>query len=197
MSCRIRPALPDDAAAVAAIYAPIVRDTPISFEIDPPDAQEMRRRIEATASHTPWLVCTDGDAVAGYAYATRHRERAAYRWSVEVSVYLHESARGRGIGAAVYEALLRILRIQGFHRAFAGITLPNPASVRLHESADFTPLGVYRSVGFKCGAWHDVGWWERGLAEPAQPPEEPIPFAEIAESAPVAAALADAAAHVR
>jgi phosphinothricin acetyltransferase len=157
----------------------------------------MRRRVEATASRTPWLACTDGDAVTGYAYATRHRERAAYRWSVEVSVYLHESARGRGVGAGAYQALLTILRIQGFHRAFAGITLPNPASVRLHENAGFTPLGVFRRVGFKCGAWHDVGWWERGLAEPAQPPEEPLPFEQIAESARVVAALAEGAARIR
>ncbi len=190
MTALLRPARADDAGAVAAIYAPIVRDTPISFEIDPPSLEEMRRRIETTSDVHPWLVCAEGEAVLGYAYASRHRERAAYRWSVDVSVYIDAAQRGRGAGAGLYHGLLEILRLQGFHRAYAGITLPNPASVGLHESAGFTQLGVYQSVGFKCGAWHDVGWWERSLAEPAHPSEAPLPFARVAESAEVGAALA-------
>ncbi len=193
----IRPAEADDAGGVAAIYAPIVRNTPISFELDPPDANEMRRRIARTVAMTPWLVCTKGTALAGYAYATGHRERAAYRWSVDVSVYVHEAARGRGVAAGLYEALLGILRVQQFHRAYAGITLPNAASVGLHEGAGFRPVGVYRSVGFKCGAWHDVGWWERALVEASDSPAEPVPFHQIVRTPEIVAACAAGLARVR
>jgi phosphinothricin acetyltransferase len=197
MSARLRPAHAGDAAAVAAIYAPIVRDTPISFEVDPPDAGEMGRRIGRIGPVTPWLVCELPLGVAGYAYATSHRERAAYRFSVDVTVYVHEACRGRGVGAALYAALLPILELQGFHRAYAGITLPNPASVRLHESVGFTALAVYREVGWKCGAWRDVGWWERALAECADPPREPLRFDAIAGAGEVTRALAAGAARVR
>ncbi len=193
----IRPAEAGDAGRVAAIYAPIVRDTPISFELDPPDADEMGQRIARTAARTPWLVCTTGAALEGYAYATGHRERAAYRWSVDVSVYVHEAARGRGVAAALYEALLGILRLQGFQRAYAGITLPNPASVGLHESAGFRPVGVYRSVGFKCGAWHDVGWWERALVEASDSPSEPLPFQQFVQTPEIVAACAAGLARMR
>ncbi len=193
----IRPAESHDADEVAAIYAPIVRNTPISFELDPPDANEMSRRIARTVAMTPWLVCTTGTALVGYAYATGHRERAAYRWSVDVSAYVHEAARGRGVGAALYEALLGILRVQGFHRAYAGITLPNAASVGLHESAGFRPVGVYRSVGFKCGAWHDVGWWERALVEASDSPAEPVPFHQIVHTPEIVAACSAGLARVR
>ena len=193
----IRPAESGDAGGIAAIYAPIVRDTPISFELDPPDADEMRRRIERTGARTPWLVCTTGAALVGYAYATGHRERAAYRWSVDVSVYVHEAARGRGVGTGLYEALLGILRVQGFHRVYAGITLPNAASVGLHESVGFRPVGVYRAVGFKCGAWHDVGWWERALVEASDSPAEPIPFQQIVHTPEIAAAFAAGLARLR
>jgi phosphinothricin acetyltransferase len=164
VAARIRRATPDDAAGVAAIYAPIVLDSAISFELEPPSATEMGRRIHATVETLPWLVCHEGDEPLGYAYASTHRARAAYRWSVEVSVYVAGHQRGRGVGAGLYEALLALLELQGFHRALAGITLPNPASVALHEHVGFTAVGVYREVGFKRGAWHDVGWWERPLA---------------------------------
>jgi phosphinothricin acetyltransferase len=197
VSARLRPAQPGDAHAVAGIYAPIVRDTPISFEVIPPDADEMRRRIERIGPVTPWLACETPQGFAGYAYATAHRDRAAYRFSVDVTVYVHERFRGRGVGAALYGALLPILRLQGYHRAYAGITLPNPASVRLHESVGFTALAVYREVGWKCGAWHDVGWWERALSVPPGPPLETRRFDAIAGSPEVARALRDGAALVR
>lgn len=193
----VRPARADDADGIAAIYAPIVRDTPISFEVDPPSRDEMRRRIATIGAGTPWLVCTAGERVAGYAYASGHRERAAYRWSVDVTVYVHEDARGHGVGTALYHALLAILPLQGFHRAHAGITLPNTGSVRLHESMGFTPVGVYPEVGFKLGAWHDVGWWARDLARASLPPGEPLRFAEIVHGEAVASALASAPALVR
>lgn len=196
-SPRLRPARSADADACAAIYAPIVRDTPISFEVEPPTPEQMRRRIEASNAAHPWLVCVSDEALLGYAYASPHRARAAYRWSVDVSVYGHPDHRRRGVGSALYRALLAILELQGFHRAYGGITLPNAASVALHEGCGFTPVGVYRRVGYKCGAWQDVGWWERPLAAPSEPPREPRAFAELAGSPEVAAVLARGASRVR
>jgi phosphinothricin acetyltransferase len=173
---KIRTATPDDAAAVAAIYAPVVQHTAISFETEPPDAAEMRGRIEKTLASLPWLVAEDAaGTVCGYAYASKHRERAAYQWSVDTTVYVREDQRGRGVGRALYGALLPLLTDLGYAQAFAGIALPNAGSVGLHEAVGFQPLGVYRHVGFKHGAWRDVGWWQKTLATPAQP-QPPRPF---------------------
>jgi phosphinothricin acetyltransferase len=174
-------ASPDDAEAVAAIYAPVVAETAISFETEPPSPIEMRQRISEVLPGFPWLVCRrDGD-VLGYAYAHLFRTRAAYAWSVETSVYVGAGARRLGVGSRLYGALLPILLKQGFHRAFAGITLPNPASVALHESVGFTPIGVFRRVGWKFGSWWDVGWWQLDLeaSTNAEPAAEPIPFSEL------------------
>jgi len=159
----IRLATDDDAAAVADIYGPIVEGTAISFESEPPDAAEISRRIRDTLVAYPWLVLERNGDVVGYAYASRHRVRAAYQWSVDTSAYVDEKFRRRGVGQALYLSLLAVLEAQGFVNAFAGIALPNPASVRLHERVGFTPLGVYRGVGYKLGAWRDVGWWQRPL----------------------------------
>lgn len=174
---KIRTATPDDATAVAAIYAPVVQHTAISFETDPPDAAEMRSRIDKTLTTLPWLVAEDEQgAVCGYAYASKHRERAAYQWSVDTTVYVREDQRGRGVGRALYGQLLPLLTDLGYCQAFAGIALPNAGSVGLHEAVGFQALGVYRDVGFKHGQWRDVGWWQKTLATPAQP-EPPRPFA--------------------
>jgi phosphinothricin acetyltransferase len=185
----IRIATGEDAADVAAIYAPYVRDTAISFELDPPDEREMRRRIVTTLEGTPWLVCAEGGSVLGYAYGARHHERAAYRWSADVTVYVHESARRRGVGDALYRALLPVLVRQGYRRAYAGITLPNPGSVGLHEAHGFRPVGVYTSVGWKLGAWRDVGYWGLALAAADGAPAEPVPFRELRADPEVARAL--------
>jgi L-amino acid N-acyltransferase YncA len=161
----IRPADPArDAGACAEIYAPFVRDSAVSFEEQAPDAAEFARRIERTSSGYPWLVAEDPDGiVAGYAYGSAHRERAAYRWAVDVAVYVSASHRRRGVGRALYEELFERLAAQGFHVACAGIALPNDASVALHEALRFQPVGVYRRIGWKAGAWRDVGWWQREL----------------------------------
>jgi L-amino acid N-acyltransferase YncA len=159
----IRLATDDDAAAVAAIYGPVVEGTAISFETEPPDSEEISRRIRDTLMAYPWLVFERNGDVIGYAYASRHRARAAYQWSVDTSAYVDEKFRRRGVGQALYLSLLAVLEAQGFVNAFAGIALPNPASVALHERVGFTPLGVYRGVGYKLGAWRDVGWWQRPL----------------------------------
>jgi len=175
----IRLATSRDASAIHAIYAPIVRDTFISFELDVPPVGEIERRIASTVARFPWLAFEDGEGLAGYAYAGEHRERAAYQWSVDVSCYVHERARRRGIGARLYRALLRILARQGFTNAFAGIALPNPGSVAMHASVGFVELGRYRDVGFKAGAWHDTVWMQRRLAEPSARPSAPRPLASM------------------
>lgn len=176
---RLRLAARDDAGAITAIYAPIVESTGITFEEVAPSESVMRARIEQTLSTHPWLVGEEAGSVSGYAYSYAHRERAAYRWSVDVSIYLAESARGRGIGRKLYKALFRILTAQGYHRAFAGIALPNDASIALHRAVGFSPVGVYHDVGFKLGTWRDVWWWERPLMRSSESPDEPIALADL------------------
>jgi len=171
----IRPADPArDAAACAAVYAPYVTESIISFELTPPDEPEMRARIERTTATHPWLVAELDGEVVGFAYGSPHRERAAYRWAADVSVYLAERSHRRGIGRALYEKLFGLLKEQGFHTLCAGISLPNDASIGLHEALGFVPVGIYRNIGFKHGAWHDVGWWQLELLPPAVPPAEPL-----------------------
>lgn len=166
----IRGARPDDAPAVQAIYAPVVRDTSISFEWEPPTVEEICNRIVATTASLPWLVgVDDAGEVLGYVYAGKHRERAAYQWSVDVTAYVDAGHRGRGVGKALYGRLFELLAMAGYCQAFAGIALPNAASIALHESIGFEAIGVYRNVGFKHGAWHDVGWWQKELQRPRDP----------------------------
>ena len=152
-----------DVAAITDLYRPIVESTAISFETEPPDQDEMHRRIAETLTSYPWLVCRIGGKCAGYAYASDIAFRGAYRWSVDTSVYVHEDFRRHGIGRGLYISLFGILSAQGYFNAFAGISLPNPASVALHERVGFQPLGIYRNVGYKLGSWHDVGWWQLSL----------------------------------
>lgn len=173
----IRLATPDDGPALAGIYRPAVTDSATSFEVEPPDGAEMGRRVAKILERTPWLVCERDGAVLGYAYASSHRDRPAYQWSVEVSAYVHPDARRMGVGGALYTSLFAALAVQGFRNAYAGITLPNPASVGLHTSVGFIPVGVYRGVGCKLGAWHDVAWFERPLASRIAhpPPPRPLP----------------------
>jgi L-amino acid N-acyltransferase YncA len=160
----IRAATCDDARAIAAIYRPFVEETTISFEFVAPDATEMQRRMQRVTSNYPWLVACEGKAVVGYAYASRHRERDAYASSVDVSIYTAERVRGKGLGTQLYSELLDVLSQRGdLHRAFAGIALPNAASVALHQKLGFTPIGTYHEVGQKFGRWIDVAWWERPL----------------------------------
>ncbi|HEY7599681.1 MAG TPA: arsinothricin resistance N-acetyltransferase ArsN1 family B [Candidatus Limnocylindrales bacterium] len=165
-----------DAARIAQIYAPHVTTTLVSFEELAPDATEMARRIAATLERWPWLVAEPAGAVVGYAYASSHRERAGYRWSVDVSVYVDDAWHGRGVGRALYGELLAILRRQGVVNVYAGIALPNAASVALHESIGMRRIGVYEAVGWKLGRWVDVAWYGLRLAEPDEPPAEPIPL---------------------
>lgn len=165
MTLSIRPAQAEDAAALLSIYAPYVEETAISFEAEPPSLEEFRARM----GPLPWLVARREGLALGYAYAAKHRERAAYAWSVEVSVYVARDHHRQGIGRALYTELLGVLRELGYCNAYAGITLPNPASVKLHESLGFEPVGVFKRVGYKMGQWRDVGWWQLQLACPDVP----------------------------
>jgi L-amino acid N-acyltransferase YncA len=170
----IRHADPErDGAACAEIYAPSVRDTAISFEEEPPTPAEFTRRIELVSPDYPWLVAEVEGAVVGYAYASAHMERAAYRWAANVAVYVGDGHRGRAVGRALYDALLALLVRQGIQVVCAGVTLPNDASVALHEACGFEPVGVYRRIGWKAGTWRDVGWWQLELvpATDGAPPE--------------------------
>jgi L-amino acid N-acyltransferase YncA len=176
----IRVATEQDGPAIAAIYAPYVRDTAISFEEIPPTAAQMSERVRATLSTHPFLVFQEAGAVVGYAYASRHRDRAAYRWSVDVAVYVASRVHRTGIGRALYTRLIEDLERQGFHSAYAGITLPNQMSVGLHEAMGFQPIGTYTEVGFKLGHWWDVGWWRRPLCS-GSPDGDPVLYAELAE----------------
>jgi phosphinothricin acetyltransferase len=178
---KIRLASADDAAAIASIYAPYVADTFVSFETEPPDAAEFRRRIEAGGDLYPWFVAEADARLLGYACASAFRTRRAYRFTVETSVYLATNAVGRGVGRTLYTRLLETLEAQGFAQAIGAISLPNPASVRLHEALGFAHAGTYRDVGYKLGSWHSVGLWQRPLGAVGDPPREPRPFAEAVE----------------
>jgi L-amino acid N-acyltransferase YncA len=190
MNAVIRLATLDDALGVHAIYAPVVRETAISFELEPPTVEEMQTRIKKTLERWPWLVCEYRGKILGYAYASQHRERAAYQWAVDVSVYTQASVRRSGVGRALYHSLFPLLALQGFYHAYAGITLPNPASVGLHESLGFQPVGVYRSVGHKQGVWHDVGWWQLALQPQPTLPQAPVDLSTVRRSTDWDAALA-------
>jgi L-amino acid N-acyltransferase YncA len=180
---QLRLAAPQDAAQIASIYGPFCLETAISFETAAPDEATVRERIRTVGERYPWLVAvSETGGVSGYAYASKHRERAAYRWSVDFTVYLAPAAKGRGTGTELYRALVRICRYLGYYRAFAGITLPNEASVRLHEKIGFQPIGIYRRVGFKLGKWHDVGWWSLDLLPEGGVPSEPRSIADIVGS---------------
>jgi phosphinothricin acetyltransferase len=190
----IRLADPDrHAASVAAIYRPSVESSLATFEEVPPDPATVSARIRAVLARTPWLVAIDGgtDEVIGYAYASPHHERAGYRWSVNVSVYVRAAAQGRGVGRSLYDRLLRLLRRQGFVNAYAGIALPNPASEALHIAIGMERIGVYRAVGYKHGQWVDVAWYGLRLRNPDDPPVEPIPIGLLPEGEEDGATVAD------
>ena len=189
MTDTIRLATPKDAARVAEIYAPAVTDSAISFELEAPDAAEVRRRIGYVSSNTPWVVCERDGQVLGFAYAGQFRVRPAYQWTVEVWAYVAPEAQGAGVARAMYTSLFAALTVQGYRNLIAGIALPNPASVRFHEAMGFVAVGVYHNVGYKLGAWRDVAWYERPLAPFDENPVAPRPLPQIRDSAEFAAAM--------
>src|SRR5258708_32398225 len=159
----IRVASTDDRFELAEIYAPIVERTHISFELVPPAPDEMARRVAAALRHHVCLVAEEGERVAGYAYASKYRDKPAYQWSTETTIYVRDAWRGKGIGRSLYATLLRILTAQNYRRAFAGIALPNAGSVALHEAVGFRHIGTNPEAGFKLGRWHDLDWWSYPL----------------------------------
>ena len=178
---RIRVARPEDGEAAVDIYAPIVRETAISFELTPPTAAEMAARIAGANKSHVWLVAEEAGSITGYIYAGKHRDPGAYAWSTNTSVYLRGDARGKGLGSTLYRALFGILKAQNYRMAYAGIALPNAASVGLHETVGFVHLGIYRRVGFKFGQWHDVGWWQQPLVRGTHPPKPIVPLGELGD----------------
>jgi L-amino acid N-acyltransferase YncA len=169
----IRRATFADAAEIARIYQPYVRDTAISFEEEAPKASEIAARIKRAGDRYPWLVAIEDEQVVAYAYATPHHPREAYRWSVDVSVYVHSQHHRQGFGRRLVQSLLNELRARNFETVFAGVTLANQASSKLWDSLGFSPVGVFRRAGFKLGAWHDVEWWQLALSEEPAPRSEP------------------------
>jgi phosphinothricin acetyltransferase len=193
----IRLATEQDAAAIQAIYAPYVRETVISFELEPPDAATMQARIRKIAEIFPWLVCEHQGAIAGYAYASRHRERPAYQWSVDVTVYVQRGLHRSGVGRGLYMSLFGLLRLQGFFNAYAGIALPNDASIGLHRALGFQPIGIYEHIGYKLGRWHSVAWLGLTLQSPAESPAPPRPLSAILNQPETQAALRSGLAAIR
>lgn len=176
---KIRIAKIQDAEEILAVYAPYVQSTCISFETIVPSKKEMEKRIESVLACNPWLVIEEDNNILGYAYASKHRERSAYRWSVDVSVYVRQDSRGKGIGKALYDLLIYILKLQGYRNAYAGICLPNESSVGIHEYFGFKKIAHYTNVGYKMGQWHDVGWWELHINAHENAPAEPLPLSSI------------------
>lgn len=160
----VRPAGPEDAEACRAIYAPFVENTWVSLEEEVPSVREMKRRIEGYGASHGWVVVEDeAGAVSGYAYGSPHRLREGYRFSCDVAIYVPDGKTRRGYGRALYQALFPRLAARGMHAAFAGVALPNAASIALHQAVGFSKVGVYREVGYKFGAWRDVSWWQKLL----------------------------------
>ena len=197
MDVDIRLANVGDAAGVLAIYAPFCETTSVTFEIAAPTEKQMCERIVNVSANYPWLVAEMQGRIVGYVYATRFRERAGYRWTAEVAVYIAADTHRRGLGKALYTSLFSILRAQGYAKAIAGITVPNPASVRLHESLGFVQTGMFPGVGHKDGKWLDVGWWQLQLQPETAGPPEPQPFSSMRDAAAVVAAIGEGKALLR
>jgi phosphinothricin acetyltransferase len=178
---KIRIATQNDSPAIADIYAPIVLRTHISFELEPPGADEMWGRMSKALENHVGLVAEDAGNVVGYAYASKYREKPAYKWSTETTIYVRDTARGKGVGSRMYKALLRILAAQNYRQAFGGIALPNAGSIALHEAVGFKRVGVNPEAGYKLGRWHDLGWWSFQLNAGDGEPAPPVPLPALGD----------------
>lgn len=175
----IRLATPEDASGILDIYAPYILNTSFTFETEVPSLEEFGERIKTYLNYWPWLVCEMEGNIAGYAYATRYRDRTAYQWSVESSIYIHDDFQKKGIGKALYTFLFEILKKQGFNNVYAVINLPNEKSVSFHENCGFTYFATYEKVGYKSGKWKNVGWWRLILNDFGDNPAVPLTFTEM------------------
>ncbi|MGE5630561.1 MAG: N-acetyltransferase family protein [Caulobacteraceae bacterium] len=176
---KIRLAKEQDSASLLEIYGPYIKDTSVSFEYEVPSVSEFAKRIQGVTEKYPWLVCEYDREIVGYAYASKHRERAAYQWSVDVSVYINPNYHRMHIATALYTALTELLKLQGYYNAYAGITSPNAKSEGFHQSFGFEPIAVYHNVGYKFDIWHDVRWFELALSEYSKKPEAPKAITEL------------------
>ena len=175
----IRFATPDDAPVILAIYAPFITESSVSFEYEVPTVAEFTSRIQTVQQQLPYLVAESDGRVLGYSYASKHRDRTAYQWSVETTVYVHPDGHRQGIARQLYTILFDFLRRQGYYSAYAGITLPNAKSVGFHQAMDFEPVGVYENIGYKMGVWHDVGWFQRMIQPYQVDPAAPLPIGQL------------------
>ena len=180
MSAVIRLASTADAADIHQIYSPIVRDTHISFEQTVPAISEIAARVDKTLTQYPWLVCEVNGRLAGYAYASAFRARAAYQWTAETTVYIHSDFQRRGVSRALYSSLLALLCEQGYCSAVGVIALPNEGSIHAHEAVGFRKVGIFKNVGHKAGDWRDTGWWQLELRPPPTSPQTPRPIIQLA-----------------
>jgi len=188
MNGTIRQATPDDLSAMLEIYRPYIEQSVISFEMALPSPEDFQQRVLAVQKDLPWLIFEGQDgSLLGYAYAGKHRARAAYQWSADVSVYTPERAHGKGVAVRLYNHILTTLKVLGYYNAYAGITIPNPKSVYFHQKMGFEPIGVYKKVGYKFGQWHDVGWWSLVLQshpESAEDLKAPRSLPELLQTHP-------------
>lgn len=175
----IRLVTKEDTSEILDIYSPYILNTTISFETKVPTIDQFQKRIEDCLKAYPWIVCVVDERIAGYAYASKHREREAYQWTCECSVYIHNSFKGREIAKELYQLLFQILKLQQFRNVYAGITLPNDASIKLHEKCGFTKFAHYENIGFKFGNWHSVGWWKLQINEYDLQPPPPLKLSEL------------------
>lgn len=174
-----------DADQVLEIYKPYILETIITFEYDVPTSEEFLRRVKTITSEYPWLVCLLGDKIVGYAYATKHRERTAYQWSVDAAVYLSPAVHRKGIARILYESLFSILRLQGYFNVYAGISLPNEKSVGFHKAMGYEEIGIYKNTGYKHGNWHDTAWFQIHLTAHMGNPSVPGKISELIETSSV------------
>jgi len=175
----IRLAKDSDAGPILQIYAPYIKETSFTFETEVPSTAEFVKRIRSNLENWPWLVCEMDGVVAGYAYSSKYRERTGYQWCVECSVYVHDDFHRKGVGKALYIALIEISKLQGFRNLYAVINTPNDRSVAFHEQMGFKYFATYEKVGYKLGKWKNVGWWQLQLNEYIMEPSPPIKFSEI------------------
>ena len=175
----IRVATENDAEVIRSIYQPYIENTSFTFETEVPSLNAFKERINNYLINFPWLVCEINNVIVGYAYGGKHRERTAYQWCVESSIYIHDDFQKSGIGKALYLALIEILKKQGFRNVYAVINLPNDNSVKFHESCGFEYFATYEKVGYKLGKWKNVDWWKLSINEYGDEPAAPIKFSEL------------------
>lgn len=168
-----------DSSAIANIYRPYVEHTSISFEYEAPSTKEIQERIHTITKEYPWLVCMNDDTIVGYAYASTHRHRTAYQWSVESAIYFSQKFHSKGLASTLYKTLFSLLKLQGLYTVLAGITIPNDKSINFHKKMGFSHLGTYKNIGFKFGNWHDTQWFQLPLNDYTTPPNTPKKFPEI------------------